>query len=226
MSASIDVAELVDFIDKFQPNESLGSDDRRAIFKRPYRQYHALLGWGLIADDVLDKKSESYVYFQEFISDLAHSLLLTLFHFYKPSRMCMRSAAENFARFITINDKIDLKSQKSTYELLDAVKLASSSYPNMRSEIDKVCAIYAELCLTVHSAKVEYMTLKVPFAHLTKFDAILFGSNLHIFLRLATALNRTLFLYWGSKLEKIGHKNADLIRDTLPSSLKRKFYEL
>lgn len=225
MSRGADISDLVDFIDKYQPGASLESEDRRSIFKRPYRQYNALLVWGLLANEELLEGSDAEIYFREFVSECAHALLLTLFNFYKPARMALRSSAENFARFLTISENSLVQNDKSTYELLDAARLASDKYPGMRAEMEKVCSIYSELCLTVHSAKPDYMALKIPFNELTIFDPALFGSNLHIFLRLVSALNKSMFFYWGSKLSVLSHVNADIVRDALPASIKRQYYE-
>jgi len=221
---SVDIAELVDFIDKYQPGHSLSQTEQRDIFKRPYKQYYAVLVWGLLSTKLLKPGTDEETYFREAVSDLAHGILLTLFNFYKPARMSLRSACENYCRFIYMSHGTSPNNEKSTYEVIASAQATSDAFPNMRLEVDKIADAYGELCLTVHSATVDYMALKIPFAELSQFDPALFGSNLRMCLRVASSINSSLFGLWHQELHRLDHGANDFIRDSLPPSFKKKFY--
>jgi hypothetical protein len=224
MKPSVDIAELIEFIDKYQPGQSLSKTEQRDIFKRPYKQYYAVLVWGLLSNKLLNSGAPEEIYFKESVSDLAHGILLTLFNFYKPARMSLRSACENYCRFLYLSYGTAPQNEKSTYEVIAAAQATADKFPNVRTEIDKIAEAYGELCLTVHSAALDYMALKIPFAELSQFESNLFGSNLRMCLKISSSMNKSLFGLWHQELHKLDHGASDFVRDSISTSYKKMFY--
>lgn len=218
----IEIAEIEDFIDNLRFSSIMGSTDQhRRQFKLAYKQFHALLVWGIVMDTLVDDSSGSSTYFRETLSDMSHSFLLTLMHVYKPARMSLRSGIENFVRSLLLIRGVDPTQISSVFELFAEAKLQYKDEDVVLSNVNELHRNYVELCKTVHSTKIDYMSLSVPFEHICVFQNGRYTATVRCICSVSSAANQAMFFLWHSHLGRIGHRNEDLVRDAIPRALKR-----
>lgn len=217
-----DITEIEAFLTKLRFSSNIdNSEQTRASFKSAYKQFHALLVWGTIAESHLTGHASARIYFRETLSDVSHALVLTLLNLYKPARTSLRSGIENFFRALLLIRNIDATRIRNVYELFDQVEDSFSKESLVASNIHKLRATYGDLCKTVHSTKIDYMSLSIPFERLNDFHSSRFNSNLVVIRSAITAANQVIFCLWHEELKKAGRSNDDFVRDAIPRSLKR-----
>jgi hypothetical protein len=212
---------LLSYLSKFCPDATGFSDQYRELLSSTYKQFHAVLIWNLAAEKTEGKGSQTKLYYSEGVSDLSHCFLLSLMHLYKLARMALRSSIENLLRTLLFIRGVDGAKFNVVYELFTAAKTEFSGEPAGTLILQKLEMLYADLCKTVHSAKIDYMSLAVPFEQLVSFSASRYRANLNSINSVATAANRIMFLVWHTRLKATGHLNEDFVRDATPRSLKR-----
>lgn len=97
-----------------------------------------------------------YTYFSRFIEEMSSDLLLSLFNWlqgmYKPAKLELRCAIENFLKAVLFLSDATVLQEKSVYEIFDAAKLDK----HFQTEFGEKCIQqlrndYSTLCRTVHS---------------------------------------------------------------------------
>ena len=186
--------------------------------KANYRHFHALLLWEMLIEQMA-LSEEAKERCRESTSDLATAYLLNVLSLYKPARLAMRSGLENFCRFALAvsGQKFD---HRNVYELLDRFQEVFSSPPT-KAAASALCTEYAELCKTVHSAAVDYMSLRVPFEEIISYDASLFVRNVHRLQSSIQPMNALLYSMFHEQVDKLGPRQADFLRDATPKDIKR-----
>ena len=217
-----DMREIEKFLSEISfSTHGLASEAGRSLFKASYKQFHALLVWGLVAEAQPASSRSFKTYFREALSDFSHAYALTLFNLYKPARISLRSGVENFVRSILLLQGIKADEIVTVYGLFDCIKLHYSSDSTISGRIHKLTASYADLCKTAHSAKTDYMSLTVPFNNILTFQNTKFNGNLGQIRDVSATVNQILFWIWHLELRLVGHANSDLVRDAIPKNLKR-----
>lgn len=217
-----DLKEIEKFLSEISFSaHGLASEAGLPVFKASYKQFHALLVWGLIAEAQPASSRLFKTYFREALSDISHAYALTLFNLYKPARMSLRSGIENVVRSILLLQGVKADEIATVYGLFDRIKLYFSGDATISARIHKLAASYADLCKTAHSAKTDYMSLTVPFNNIIKFQNAKFNSNLGQIRDVSATVNQNLFWIWHLELRLVGHTNSDLVRDAVPRTLKR-----
>lgn len=216
-----DLREISEFISspKIQtPN--IKNTNLQSCIKSSYKQFHALLVWGLVIREDEKENSELSLYFTECLSDISHSYLLNLYSLYKSSRSSLRSGIENAVRVVLLDKKESVTDVSSVYELFALLKKNYSDV-HYKDPIYHLHQSYGELCKSVHSAKLNYLSQTIPFDNLSLLDEAEFISNNEMLRKSCSSLNQMLFLTWDTKLKLAGHANEDLVRDALPKGVKR-----
>jgi hypothetical protein len=147
--------------------------------------------------------------------------MLSLLGYYKPARNSARSAIENVIRSCLFLRKVEADKILSTYELFATAKSTFGAEPQMAKLISQLENQYKELCKTVHSAKVDYMSLSIPFEVLNKFDKAKYTTNVDLLRKVCATSNQTMFWLLHGELRRAGHINEDFVRDAIPRTLKR-----
>jgi hypothetical protein len=217
-----DIDEIKNYLSNWNPScPALDEKVVRARVKSSYKQFHALLVWGLAieADEQTNKHID--LYFTEAISDLSQAYFLNLCSLYKAARSSLRSAIENTVRVLLLHKGVDIAPLNSVYDMFARVKHEYKADTTCLLLINKLHAFYGDLCKSVHSASVEYLSLSVPFEKLSVYDAIPFFENNDRLRDVSSAMNQCAFWMWSPLLVQCGHKNVDLVLDALPRSIKR-----
>lgn len=217
-----DIVEMDEFISTWKINNPINIDgELTAKLKSSYKQFHSLLVWGLVSEKIFLEDDHIKLYFTELLSDLSHSLLLTLAGFYKPARSSLRSAIENSIRVFLISKKIDVSDILSVHELFGIAKKEFSDDRIVLRLLNDLHNEYGELCKSVHSAKIDYLSLTIPFEKLSIFQRTPYLSNVDKLRCVSSLLNQGVFWLWGQHLAIAGHGNEDIVRDSLPRGIKR-----
>jgi hypothetical protein len=216
-----DIKEIRDFLSGIRFDDAGFSEQHRTTIAAAYKQFHAVLIWHLVIEKTYAKGSPVKVYYSECVSDISHCFLFTLMHLYKPARMVLRSSIENLLRTLLFIKGVDAAKITVVYELFAATKSAFSGHATMVAVLKRLDSVYADLCKTVHSAKVDYMSLSVPFEQLFVFNSTRYAANLAAIQSVASVANRTMFLILHDALKTAGHHNEDFVRDSVPRALKR-----
>jgi hypothetical protein len=217
-----DLVEIETFVSSFHVKSPITSSaENRSKFKSTYKQFHAMLIWSVVAEAQPQKALPTKTYIRETLSDLSHAVFLTLLGIYKPARAALRSAVENFIRVLLLMRDRDVSGIGTVYNLFAQAKAEFKNDAQMLKYIHQLEASYGELCKTVHSAKVDYMSLTVPFERLSRFDTSRYQRNLDHLRNVCALANQAMFWLWHRKLGVAGHLNDDLVRDAVPRSLKR-----
>ena len=215
--AAAELAKIAAFIDglRFSAPDILGKKEASA---RAYRRFHGLLLWGLL----IEKTTASHKEFaRECLADASSSFFLTLISFYKPSLLCLRSAIENFLRFMVSLDGIDPGLIGTVHQLFAESKKKHAMGTIERPFLDKLHAQYALLCRTSHTTKVDYMSMEVPFSRLNVHSSPKADENLRRIDLVCTQILNLTFCHFHRDLHQIGVGNADLARSFVPRSLRR-----
>lgn len=223
-----DTSAALDEIKSFVSNtrvEPSGADFDSVEARRIYRLFHALLIWEI----VIDRDTTHPVvrlYFREALSDLATSYLLNFLGLYKSARLSYRGAIENIVRVFAASASVDVLSINSIPTLINRCQDAWASTPAKVQRLNSLYVIYGELCNTVHSTSVDYMSLKVPFQTLLTQDSEEFRLNMTIFDKLLKEMGEALYLTFHAILASIEFKNADYISDSLTADAKKAVLEV
>jgi len=217
-----DLSEIEAFVRDLRFLSGIGlSEHNRQLFRSAYKQFHALLVWGEVAEAQVGGLLPLKTYFRETLSDISHGFVMTLLHFYKPARLSMRSGVENLIRSLLLIRGVDATGIHAVHELFNRGKSHFSAEAAIANKVIQLEQIYGDLCKTVHSAKIDYMSLTVPFERLSIFQTTRYTSNMIILRNVSSAANQAVFGLWYAELKKAGHVNEDLVRDAVPRTLKR-----
>jgi hypothetical protein len=107
------------------------------------------------------------------------------------------------------------------YDMFARAKHEYKSDTTARALIEKLHAHYGELCKSVHSSILDYLSLEVPFERLSAFDGSSFKHNNEMMRDISSIFNQCAFWLWYEALHECGHKNQDMVLDALPNSIKR-----
>lgn len=216
-----DLAEIESFLEDFKASTPIISDKLyKDKVKYSYKQFHALLVWGIVFDH-FEEKSNKALYFRECLSDISHAYFLNLCSLYKSSRSSLRSGIENAIRVSLLQREIDIANIVSVFDLFAAAKSAYKTDQIVHGHIVKLNAIYGELCKSVHSSSANYLSLSVPFEQLSDFEEEQFLAENERLREVCAIVNQCAFWWWDSKLAVAGHSNEDMVRDAVPRSVKR-----
>lgn len=217
MNSELALTQIKQFIEKLE----IASDNinpKSALQKSLYKQFHALLVWNHLSNtDLIDESSEYFL--RESISDSSVAYFLTSIGVYKQSRTCLRSAIENAMRSIVANSGADVSKFNTIPELFKFAK-TTSEIKSFTDSCDYLYSQYKNLCLTVHSAAIEYMSLVVPFSEIIDINIDEANGNFVLIKNVYSKINEVMYVSYGSVLPRAYYKHADAILDALPSSLK------
>ena len=217
-----DILEVGAFLNDLRYSKSsFQKEQNTTTLKATYKQFHSLLVWNLISESQQNSTLSPKIFFRETLSDISHSLLLTLLHIYKPARACLRSGIENHLRSLLLIKKHDASKINNVYDLFKSARKEFQKDSTVKKNIDRLSDYYDELCKTVHSAKIDYMALTVPFETIPTFNTHRFGANLSMIKSVCSLSNQSIFWLWHNQLSKVGPANSDLVRDSIPKNIKR-----
>ena len=94
-------AKVLSFANDFKLSPALSNEKLLAISKSVYKKEYPLLVWknALNEHSVINGNQLSYL--NESVSDISTSFFLFLQGFYKPAQFILRSAIENFIKFLS-----------------------------------------------------------------------------------------------------------------------------
>lgn len=184
-----------------------------------YRRFHAVLLWEIPVDhDEIDATIR--LYSRECLADLASSYMLTLMGGYKAARLGLRGAIENAIRVFTAASGQDVLVINSVYDLVESCKSHWATTPLKVQTLTNLYSLYGDLCKTVHSSSVDYMSLRVPFETIMQFDKNEFARNASLIDSTLKSIGEGYFIQFHQLLHKIDFKNADYIRDSIEADIK------
>ena len=217
-----DLSEIGGFIEKWIPEcPNLNDKLLRPKIKSSYKQFHALLIWGMALHLAKPLSDDTKTYFKECLSDLSHAYMLNLCSFYKSSRSSLRSAVENGVRVLLLNKGTDISGIVSVYDMFVEARSLYKGDGIIVDIINRLYKVYGDLCKSVHSSHVDYLSLAVPFSELSTFDAKKFIEINENIREVSSCLNQCSFWIWDAHLPLVGHPNSDLVRDAVPRNVKR-----
>ncbi|NLL73819.1 MAG: hypothetical protein GX237_09870 [Clostridiales bacterium] len=97
-----------------------------------------------------------YTFFSKFIEEMSSDLLLSLFNWiqgmYKPAKLELRCAIENFLKAVLFLSDAEIIQEKSVYEIFDVAKADKHFQTEFgKKRIELLRNDYSTLCRTVHS---------------------------------------------------------------------------
>jgi hypothetical protein len=218
----IDLEEIEGFLKGFKVSTpNISNKIYAAKVKSSYKQFHALLVWGLVSERSDDRKSDKGLYFKECLSDISHAYFLNLCSLYKSSRSSLRSGIENAIRVSLLEKEVDITKIVSVFDLFGAAKSLYKADSVVHGLIVRLSTIYGELCKSVHSSSTDYLSLSVPFEQLSDFNEEQFLAENERLRDVCSIVNQCAFWWWDSKLPTAGHSNEDMVRDAVPRAVKR-----
>jgi len=211
------VSEIKDFLKNFK----LSPPKLNRDFKKNYKAFHSLLIWGFCFEKSEDISDKEKMYFKEALSDLSHSLFLVLFNLYKPSRFSLRSSIENFVRALLISCNVEIEKIDTVHGLFDCANVEFDSVPEVKKRVGQLRGIYTDLCKSAHSVQIDYLSLTIPLDKITDKDEDIFANITSVFSDTCRLINQLAFLTRSELIGLAGHKNEDIIRDSVPKKLKK-----
>lgn len=220
-----DVTEIFAYVLGWQPSHpDPAVDSVKPKVKTAYKQFHSVLVWRALLDNA--KYSDKIrLYINETASDISHAFFLNIISLYKSSRSSLRSGIENYVRVILLAQGQHIESLTSVFDLFAHARKNLASDQTALGIFDKLREAYAELCKSVHSAKVDYLAKTVPFEKLSLYEQTQFFSNIEKLREVCALINQLSFWQWSEYLANIDYQNSDFIKDSLPRKLKRMKYE-
>jgi hypothetical protein len=217
MKPAAALKDIKEFIKKTSLDSStIEPSDKRA--RSLYRRFHALLIWDYLVDrDDFDAITRLYT--RECVSDISTAYFLTSIGVYKAARLSLRSGIENAFRVTIADAGCEIGSIATVPDLVNSAKKVAKTDPQ-KNRIDILYEIYGRLCLTVHSAEVRYMSLKVPFEKILETSVDSAKENYFELDNTLKRINEALFIALGHHLHLIDFKNADLLRDAVEAVVK------
>lgn len=211
------LADIRAFIEKLQLDGASIDPDSKAA-RTLYRRFHGLLIWHHLGGRAeFDEQTRTYLH--ECVADASAAYFLTVVGLYKAARASLRSSIENVYRVVVAEAGEDLAEFDSVPSLLEKAKEVSKTL-NQNVRIGTLYGLYGELCLTVHSASPEYMSLKVPFEALVERSQSDADGNFVMLDSAFKTMNDLLFIELAHYLHLIDYKNADLLRDAIEAVVK------
>lgn len=196
-----------------------GFDIKSANSKELYRRFHALLIWQLPLD--VDGRPETErLYFRECLSDFATAYYLNINGLYKASKIVARSGIENLFR-VLIAEKSNLDDLNTVPKLVTECKAIWGKDPIKLRIITSLYGLYGDLCKVVHSVAVEHMSLRVPFERIQEQSKPSYLEISKVLNNIFEIAGSALYLEYHALLNGVGFRNADLIRDSIKSEIKR-----
>lgn len=214
-----ELARIAEFLTRLDLS-SVAQVDASDQAKDLYRKFHALLCWQTVLKSDPDFTENER--FEECLSDFSAGYLFLITSAYKPSIASVRSGIENLVRSLLLLKGVSVDSIDAVWELFSVARahfVALGQDPIVQ-RIDALHSKYGELCKTVHSADVEYMSLRVPFERVFEFDEISFGEARQLISDTFRIAIELIFLVAHEKLVLVHHRIADEIRDALSPSTK------
>ena len=198
-----------------------GSDKHRET----YRLFHAILIWDIILERPKHGKILN-LYQKETLADLSTAYFLTLICVYKPARLSLRSAIENCVRVLLLHEGVDIEPIKSVHGLFDLANASASMSATQKFRISTLHGIYGELCKTVHSVAINYMSLEIPFQSISKYDTQRSNSNLKNLRDTLRLINSCFYRSFYREIDTLSPRNQDAVLDALPRAIKKEITEL
>ncbi len=206
---------------KFDPT---GADFSGPSARQTYRRFHALLLWELAVDRD-DVQSDIRLYFREFLSDCATAYYLNFVGFYKAARLCSRGSIENLLRVLVASAGENVLEINTIPDLVNRCRQIWAHTPERLEVVNTIYSIYSELCNTVHSVSIDYMSLRIPFDKVSEQNSTHYAENIGIIDRLFKSAGEALFFNFSSLLHTLHFRNADYIRDSVSAEVKRSVQE-
>lgn len=219
-STSEAVSEIRSFVEDFKADSVFSNSITSSSYSLACKQLHALLIWSILIEDGKFPSKDYGLHPKEGISDISQAYALLTFSLYKPARVMARSAIENLVRVVVAGAGGDFE-VKSVYILFDNAKAVLNCDPTAKGLLAKLKALYAELCLTAHSAHKDHVALRIPFELVFAHDQDQCLMTIDVLKRVASNLNQILYARFFDRLPGITHKNRDVLLDSLPRALKR-----
>lgn len=216
------ISEFQAFLSQFRISDPLSDKAAATSFLECDREFFALLLWGLDQDIYAAQAlPDAKVHLRESLSDIASSIFCTVINLNKPAMMALRSAVENFVKFVILNSGADISDTKSTYELNDRFRLIFATRPVVvRYHVGNLLRIYSDLCMYVHSASPDFMNIDVAYRELLSPNPEKYKSALAVAENISKSMSAIILSVVGSP-SNLHHKQVDYILDRLPRTLKR-----
>lgn len=219
------MSEIDEYFRSLSLTTPLGNKAAREIYLQAYKYFFAILVWNYALSARKRKTigaSDPILYFQEFVSDLVQSQILFLIGIYKSGRGSLRSAVENFFRFICLAQGEPIAQIKNTYDLIKAAKrITKATNPEILPFVEQIATAYGELCKHVHSATIAHMAFIDAIEDTLVYRANSFENCCEQ--TKISCMNAGKIVFWlrSVALKNAGHKSYDFVLDTLPKKLKR-----
>ncbi len=150
-----DFAKLNEFLINYTLKTYAISDDQNEECKTMHKKLYGLM---IFITEFRHQRTVTIM--SNFLDEMSSDLLLSLFNWiqgmYKPSKLELRCAIENFLKSVLSIDNPTIIEVKSVYEIFDLAKVDKhfqGEFGEIR--IDQLRNDYSTLCRTVHSAPLE-----------------------------------------------------------------------
>jgi hypothetical protein len=221
-ASDVAVAEIKEFLETLAIDSPFSRASAASKYKLAYKKLHSLLVWNMVLSQKSLPQDKFGFHFHEGVSDVSQGYGLLALSLYKPARMMARSGVENFIRVAVAHRDGNYKA-RSVYELFDEARFLFGDSKEALSDILELQRCYGLLCLTVHSAAEDHLSLSVSFESQIEFDKTQFDLTVGLLEDCCGAINRLLFCLFSKNLYEADHRNRDLVLDTLPRLLKRAY---
>lgn len=206
---------------------SLATIGSGALVVDALRAYHkglyAYLCWKVEFAKQGNIRADEALWFNESVSDLIQVTPLLTQGLYKAAKMLQRSAIENFVRFYLKRSGVAVEVIRSTFELLETAVThkRTTGEAEVKRRLVRLREMYGGLCLYVHSAANDYVTLSSALAEYP-------GCDPKILKNTTSDLCTTIRIFTGSLIVSerptfngMFHGNQDSVLDVLWPSEKR-----
>lgn len=219
-----DYEKLCGFMSSYTLNDYISRqqqiDECKAMHKKLY---------GLMVFVAEFNSQTQYSIFSKFLNEMSSDLLLSLFNWiqgmYKPSKLELRCAIENFLKSIVSVADYSIIEQKSMYEVFDVAKADK----HFQSEFGVSCFEllrndYSTLCRTVHSDPLQIHTTSA-LNLLPQYNSELSKEFVNLYLRIVECSLGILYINYPVIVDKMHPENKKDFLDCLSKATKKKIVE-
>lgn len=170
-----------------------------------------------------------YTYFSKFLEEMSSDLLLSLFNWiqgmYKPAKLELRCAIENFLKAVLSLSDVAIIQEKSVYEIFDAAKADKhfqTEFGKIRIELLK--NDYSTLCRTVHSDPVQ-MHSTSALNLLPQYNMDLSIELVNLYIRIVENSLGILYINYPATVDNMHPENKKDFLDSLSKTTKKEIVE-
>lgn len=221
------VREFAEYLNEFDAERNSVIISESVEFRTLYRQLTSLFIWVVLIRErrsTLQISRNAYARISEMLSDVMMATLLTSLGIYKPARMMLRSAIENFILYLCFGYGVRRKSDKRFPEIMSQLRdqPEASSNKELLNILGRLSGSYTELCKDVHTSTRLNMALLRNLGAIPLTDSTRFRNEISEVLRVARLINEACFTHLHSRMHLMHYVHRDFVLDSYGRELKRR----